>query len=680
MKKTRVLLLLLSMVLVFISFTSSVMAIDRIEETEEIIILPISELPEVIDREDAIARGHVARLKNEETDMHSVIFQNNDGTKSLYMFASPVKYIDSNGNVKDKRTTLSQTASGYATADNDVQLSFGTNPTANVAYLNDSINITPVSATSVTGFSQNNTMIYNGAFGMNTMLYYTPLLSGVKSTIILRSRGDENVFSFNVDAGDLTAQKDEDGVVSLLNTDGEKLFKFGIYTVTDAVGNRIEGEMQLSANENGVYTVSAAVDTEFLNSESTVYPVAVEPTLTLNTSTAIDDAVVYSLKPNKNYGAYKYHNLGYVDNSYGIGRLLVKFPGLLNNATFNSIAYNQFRRAEFNIYTASANQQPFNMSVFRSIGTIWSESAVTWNSFHNSSPSYQSFMETDSIKTGTSAGQKETFNVLGNVKAWKLSTASLQQGLYIKADNETYDPTYPRHRDFCSTEYANANNGALMPYIEIVYDTSHYVSLNITIMFDGAFGNRAIAMYPNSATHITQRVAALMNPVVAFYQNNFGIEISYTTTLASSYIETSSCANKNNMNSTCTCFAKCATKSGNTYIHQHHTNQHLALDSISNGNPNTHINMMLYGHETCCNGDNSEYCPGDYVLLGVTSPDKYKIAIFHTATSSTSDNAAISNTIIHEIGHLYGALDHYGSHPITLPVVSRIAYGVMRMT
>ncbi len=64
-------------------------AADNSLNTEELVILPISDIPEVISYEDAIERGHVERLKSEETDMHSVIFRNSDGSKSLYMFASP---------------------------------------------------------------------------------------------------------------------------------------------------------------------------------------------------------------------------------------------------------------------------------------------------------------------------------------------------------------------------------------------------------------------------------------------------------------------------------------------------------------------------------------------------------------------------------------------------------------
>ena len=41
--------------------------------------------------------GHVKRFRAQETDLNSIIFQNRDGTKTMYYFAYPVKYTDELG-------------------------------------------------------------------------------------------------------------------------------------------------------------------------------------------------------------------------------------------------------------------------------------------------------------------------------------------------------------------------------------------------------------------------------------------------------------------------------------------------------------------------------------------------------------------------------------------------------
>ena len=199
----------------------------------------------------------------------------------------------------------------------------------------------------------------------------------------------------------------------------------------------------------------------------------------------------------------------------------------------------------------------------------------------------------------------------------------------------------------------------MMPYLEIVYDTENYIQVDVTILFDSAFGNRCIAMYPNTSDHIMQRVAPLMDPVVDFYKDKFGIELNYTLLLHPSNIETSVCAQAWNPNNVCTCYSQCATVEGASYTPRHHTHNDLAIDFVPSGNESTHINMMFFGHKTCTHNETTGYCPGNAVTLGKANYFESKCAIFNTAISSHVNDEQIIRTIIHELGHLYGTPDHY---------------------
>ena len=44
----------------------------------------------------------------QETDDYSIVYQNKDGSKTMYYFDEPVKYTDENGTVCDKSTKLSE--------------------------------------------------------------------------------------------------------------------------------------------------------------------------------------------------------------------------------------------------------------------------------------------------------------------------------------------------------------------------------------------------------------------------------------------------------------------------------------------------------------------------------------------------------------------------------------------
>ena len=55
---------------------------------------------------EAQSLQHVHRLREQESDLSTVIFQNRDGTKTMYCFDELVKYRDANGQVQDKDNSL----------------------------------------------------------------------------------------------------------------------------------------------------------------------------------------------------------------------------------------------------------------------------------------------------------------------------------------------------------------------------------------------------------------------------------------------------------------------------------------------------------------------------------------------------------------------------------------------
>ena len=60
------------------------------------------EIPEVISAKDIKEKEHANRLFAQETDDYSIVYQNKDGSKTMYYFDEPVKYTDENGTVCDK--------------------------------------------------------------------------------------------------------------------------------------------------------------------------------------------------------------------------------------------------------------------------------------------------------------------------------------------------------------------------------------------------------------------------------------------------------------------------------------------------------------------------------------------------------------------------------------------------
>ncbi len=64
-------------------------------------------VPDIIGAEEAVKKGHVKRLYEDEGDnLNQVVFLNADGTKTAYLYDFPVKYTDEKGRIRDISLTL----------------------------------------------------------------------------------------------------------------------------------------------------------------------------------------------------------------------------------------------------------------------------------------------------------------------------------------------------------------------------------------------------------------------------------------------------------------------------------------------------------------------------------------------------------------------------------------------
>ena len=88
---------------------------------------------------------------------------------------------------------------GFGIAQSDIELLIPTNPTygINFEYSGFAIKLTPQGLTSATSAIQsNNSIVYDEAYGVNTKLIYTPMLSGVKEDIVLAEYTDDATYTF----------------------------------------------------------------------------------------------------------------------------------------------------------------------------------------------------------------------------------------------------------------------------------------------------------------------------------------------------------------------------------------------------------------------------------------------------------------------------------------------------
>ena len=508
--------------------------------------LSTEDIPEYISQEDIEEKGHVNRLREQEPNDNTIVFQNRDGTKTAYFFSNPVKYTDKNGNVNDKRTKLDiqnipakySEKYGYVNQQNDIKAYFPKHMTTNQGMLLESedisVELIPIEATekkyvlqngnlvtpqeyiskhqivsnkTLNDISANNndiiqiqsekliaqkanankvhstdkltsitkdTVQYNGVFGNKTTLKYSSTFEGLKEDIVLFENTGVNNFSFKLKTNGLSLVCGEDKQYYLADPlSGEYLVAIGELIVYDS-NNRIykndEGEEYnhhyevLTVKSDEEYILTVVVDEEFLNSSDTVYPVYIDPTMTVMPKGSVRDAAIYS-------SGYAFANDEKIvkvgcSGSYGIGRGLYNFPILNFNTDFILMYGNQITSAKLRLYalpygSSSSYDSSKTLSMYEFYSS-WSPSTVKWN---NTSPyNYGTYISGANVTLGWTS-----FDISYIVNKFKTDSdyTTNFKGVIIKANSENTS-TWKKFVSSLNTTYSSTYR----PYIQITYNDS----------------------------------------------------------------------------------------------------------------------------------------------------------------------------------------------------------------
>ena len=485
--------LVLCLALTLSSMTAFAVGYDRESgdgETIEAIRLTPENRPDAIPEACIEENNHIARLISEEQDLNSIVLLNEDDTATLYYFEEPVKFIDENNRVKDKSNQLYSAFDepqfaleySYFNKDNDIRTYFPKELSQDSGILlttgEEHINLSPVTAAQSMGVKTDSgsgdMMSYRDAFGTGTRLEYTPTFAGFKEEIVL-SEYTHNEFSFLLDAGGLTPVL-QNNQITLCADSGQTVFTMDpIYVYDSSKGesqdgychntwNNVVGIQLVGGNQ---YKITLSVDNDFLTDSRTEYPVYIDPSFTVNTSgsgrsKSIQDVPVYDGKGARNIasGSNTYGLVGYAGKvggkDYGVGRLLMRFPGLLNNATYKAIGAKGIIKATLSIKELSGQSTRATIYANQYSGTPWTESSATYG--NTSWNGYESPSTTASV--GSSAQTTVNFDITKIVQGWKERPYKADKGIILRNANEK-DASY--RKDFLMTE------GASKPEVSITY-------------------------------------------------------------------------------------------------------------------------------------------------------------------------------------------------------------------
>ncbi|MBR6506073.1 MAG: DNRLRE domain-containing protein [Clostridia bacterium] len=417
-----------------------------------------------VDNETLDEAGHVARI-NEEEALNTYVFLNRDGTKSVYYMDDNVRYVDENGETVEKDLTIIRKNKGYTLKANDVKLWFPDVLSDGISVKYDKFHLTlypqGVADTEEVIIDEYERITYPGVFGENTVLAYTPTLSGLKEDIILSEYTGQLSYDFLIHThGMRILEQDGKYIVKKPGNGNKETFELGAVQIYDSAGNFCVGEMKITEQNNGSkYILTLIAPEEFLTDPDTVYPVTIDPSITvsdnLNGANAIEDSVIYSGTPNSNYGGFTYLTVGYGDSTYGVGRAIFRLPGLYNSDLYNSLSASQITSVKFYTWDASGHDNlPIN--VLANVNIPWTESGVKWNNAPGGYPGLSP------VTANMPSGNFACFDITSIVEWWKAGN-SPAGGFTMKNPNETSD-LYKKVP--CSSETAITDR---RPYVVMTY-------------------------------------------------------------------------------------------------------------------------------------------------------------------------------------------------------------------
>ncbi len=165
----------------------------------------------------------------------------------------------------------------------------------------------------------------------------------------------------------------------------------------------------------------------------------------------------------------------------------------------------------------------------------------------------------------------------------------------------------------------------------------------LNVVYDQAYSSR----YSNATERISQQILILQEK----FLTNFGIWITCSSPkVFSSYADiycsaspTQPCTHASNAD--CTDYG--------TY---HHKNIYNIFSNIAVPDTSSTLKVAFVGHDTCCEDKNNLTSHPSNPINGLAN-ETLGLAMITNFSSSDSE----AKTLIHEFGHLYGVIDHYGS-------------------
>lgn len=424
---------------------------------EVISLLDKNTVPDIVGYDEAVAQSHIKRLYDEEgNDLYTIIFLNVDGTKTMYKYDFPVKYVDDSGVIQDITLQITDSERGtekFKTANNSTITTFSRYLTDGISLMGNETNITLIpalpesqrlarTASPDTPEQQRevqrideDTISY--PYDDRTTIEYSLTYTGFKEDIVVSEYTGQTEYPFTLYTNGYSLTNIGGSFYLTDNNQNIRASIGDIIIFTADQKNNTTGKIiPTTIVENEEYLLTIVVDEDFLSDENTLYPIRIDPTVEVNYNNngagAIEDVTIHSTGSSNGSSGSLY--IGVREGS-GISRALMKFPGL----NVNSLGTNaEVQSATVTLRDLMCESTPLHIDCYIFAGNIWNESTANWsNVAYKTSTHLSSNVFSYDNGANLNTPHRYSFDITKAVQGWIDGSCSQAKGIVFKTETPT---------------------------------------------------------------------------------------------------------------------------------------------------------------------------------------------------------------------------------------------------
>lgn len=456
--------------------------------------IPPETIPDAVGTQAAYERTHIERLYAEEEDsLNNVIFKNADGTNTMYLFDYPVKYVDDYGRINDISLEIAPDIARpgyYKNVAHSLQTTFSQNAADGINLSDDNVSITliPLGASSVDSgaialqstAAQVNNKTVSYTYNNKTTLEYSLTYRGFKEDIVVKEYTGQTEYHFTLLTGGLTLKKIGETFCLTDQHNNIRATIGDIIIFTADEKNNTFGRLTFeTVKAMQEYRMTIHVDGDYLRDENTAYPIRIDPTIELN-YTNYGAGAIHDVTLNSNYTSDTNStalSIGRRSNTYGISRVLMKFPGL-NLDVIKSAS--GITSASVEIRDILCESSALTVSCYAFTGNEWNESTVRWSNVDADNLGAFQAERSISYSNGTqqTSYHRYSFTITDVVKGWKAGNYSQEKGIIFKAPDSVEDGTTSNYKTI-----ASYNRSEYRPSVSVTYTNAESDGLDFSGLY-----------------------------------------------------------------------------------------------------------------------------------------------------------------------------------------------------